>query len=257
MNKGGNNVKNIIQIGDKLDLVQVEKEEGEKKKQYTSQFLDFLEEDKAKIAMPMENLRIIPLTVGDKYSLSFHTASGLFQCDCEIVDRYKEGNVYILVIQFTSAVEKCQRRQFYRLESIIDSRYRVFSDEEERLLLKLKNNEFVSEAARTTYETALEKVQNNWQDATITNISGGGVRFNSKQEVPKEGKIYMKIPIQLNGEDLLMELKARIVATVPVFNRTGLYETRVEFIEIPIDDREDIVKYVFEQERRKIKKGMM
>ena len=73
MNKGGNNVKNVIQIGDKLDLMQVEKEEGKEKKQYTSQVLDFIEEDKAKIAMPMENLRIIPLTVGAKYMMSFHT----------------------------------------------------------------------------------------------------------------------------------------------------------------------------------------
>lgn len=257
MNKGGNDVKNVIRIGDKLDLVQVEKEEGEKKKQYTSQFLDFIEDDKAKIAMPMENLRVIPLAVGDKYAMSFHTVSGLFQCQCEIVDRYKEGNVYILVVQFTSALERCQRRQFYRLESIIDSRYRVFSDEEEKLLIKLKNNAFTSEAVRNACEKALEKVQDSWQDATITNISGGGVRFNSKQELPKEGKIYMNIPLQLNGEDLLMELKARIVATAPVFNRTGLYETRVEFVEIPLDDREDIVKYVFEQERRKIKKGMI
>lgn len=257
MNKGGNNVKNVIQIGDKLDLVQVEKEEGKEKKQYTSQFLDFIEADKAKIAMPMENLRMIPLTVGDKYELSFHTSSGLFQCQCEIAERYKEGNIYILVVQFTSALEKCQRRQFYRLESIIDARYRSFSDEEERLLIKLKNNDFISETARTACEKALEKVQGNWQDATITNISGGGVRFNSKQEISKNGKLYMNIPIQLNGEELLMELKARIVATAPVFNRTGLYETRVEFIEIPLDDRENIVKYVFEQERRKIKKGMI
>lgn len=250
-------MKNVIQIGDKLDLVQVENEEGRRKKQYTSQFLDFLENDKAKIAMPMENLKVIPLTVGDKYFLSIHTTSGLFQCQCEIVDRYKEGNVYILVVQFMSALEKCQRRQFYRLESIIDSRYRVFSDEEETLLIKLKNNAFASEAARKACENALEKVKNSWYDATITNISGGGVRFNSKQEIPKEGKIYMNIPIQLNGEELMMELKARIVTTAPVFNRTGLYETRVEFVEIPLDDREDIVKYVFEQERRKIKKGMI
>ena len=181
----------------------------------------------------------------------------MFQCQCEIIERYKEGNIYILIVQFTSALEKCQRRQFYRLESIIDTRYRVFSDEEEKLLIKLKNNEFISEAARNACEKALEKVQENWQNATITNISGGGVRFNSMQEVPKEGKIYMNIPIQLNGEELMMELKARIVGTAPVFNRTGLYETRVEFVEIPLDDREDIVKYVFEQERRKIKKGMI
>ncbi len=250
-------MKNVIQVGDKLDLVQVDREEGQKKKQYISQFIDFIEGDKAKIAMPMENLKVIPLSVGDKYAMSFHTASGLFQCQCEIEDRYKEGNVYILVVQFTSALEKCQRRQFYRLEGIIDSRYRVFSDEEERLIRKLKNDDFVSEAARNACEKALEKVQEQWQDATITDISGGGVRFNSKQELPKEGKIYMDIPIRLNGEDMLMELKARIISTMPVFNRTGLYETRVEFIEIPMDDREDIVKYVFEQERRKIKKGMI
>lgn len=256
MSEGGNHVKNVIQVGDKLELVQAGLEE-DKKKQYVSQVLDFIGTDKAKIAMPMENLKIIPLSIGDKYELSFHTTAGLFQCNCDVVDRYKEGNIYILVVQFTSALERCQRRQFYRLENIIDIRYRIFSEEEESLLNRLKNDEFVSEVARNACEKALEKVKGSWHDATITNISGGGVRFNSKEELPKEGKMYINIPIEINSQELLMELKARIVTTNSIFNRSGLYETRVEFVEIPLDDREYIVKYIFEQERRKIKKGMV
>ena len=76
---------------------------------------------------------------GDFYEVCFYTSTGLYQAKLEITDRYKENNIFILVGAFCSDLEKCQRRQYYRLEKIIDIDYRNYTREEE-ILEKIKRS---------------------------------------------------------------------------------------------------------------------
>ena len=123
----------VIKVGDKIEMYRIsaQMDEKEVRRQYISQLLDYMEDDQVKLAMPMEGGRMVPLTVGDMYEVCFYTSGGLFQARLEIVDRYKENNIFLLVGEFRSDLEKCQRRQYYRLEQIIDIDYRTFTKEEE------------------------------------------------------------------------------------------------------------------------------
>lgn len=251
-------INQLLNVGDKIDLFRIE--EGkmeEERKQYLSQIMDFGEEDQIKIAMPFENGRMVPLTVGDKYELCFYTPTGLFQCKSEIIDRYKEDNVFLLVVQFTSALEKCQRRQYYRLDYIIDIEYRICTREEEILIRRLKENNFPNDEARINCKKILKEVQQKWVFATATDISGGGIRFNSSQQCKKGNKIAMKIPFEMAGESKEFILKGRVVTSEELLRKKGYYEIRVEFIEMDHDLREMIVKFIFEQERKILRRGML
>lgn len=247
----------VIKIGDKVEMYKISAQidENEVRRQYISQVLDYMEEDQIKLAMPMEGGKMIPLTVGDLYEVCFYTSSGLFQSQIEITDRYKENNIFLLVAEFRSDMEKCQRRQYYRLEKIIDINYRNYTREEEILERRLMVNDFSNEEARTSCKKILNEVQNKWLLATITDISGGGARFNSYNMHKKNSLIYMRIPIEQNGQEKMYEIKGEIVTSEILPKRTDFYETRVKFIDLDRDEREQIVKFIFEQERKMLRRA--
>lgn len=250
----------VIHVGDKVEMykISVQSEmENQVRKQYISQILDYMDGEQLKFAMPMEAGRIIPLTVGDFYEVCFYTNSGLFQSSIEIIDRYKEENVHVMIGEFTSDLEKCQRRQYYRLEHIIDINYRYYTKEEEILERRLMVNDFANEEARMSCKKILNEVKNKWMIATITDISGGGVRFNSSI-LHKKGKLlYLRIPIVQDGAERIFELKGEVVNSVVLAKKTDYYETRVKFIEIDRDEREQIVKFIFAQERKMLRRSTL
>lgn len=248
----------VINIGDKVEMYRISAQiaENELRRQYISQLLDYMEDGRVKLAMPMEGGRMVPLTVGDCYEVCFYTSNGLFQAQIEIVDRYKENNIFLLVGEFHSDLEKCQRRQYYRLKHIIDIYYRNYTREEEILERRLLVNDFSNEEARQGCKKILHEVKNKWIEATITDISGGGARFNSFQLHKENNLLYMRVPIEQKGQTVMLNLKAEVVISQILPKRTDYYETRVKFVDLDRDEREQIVRFVFEQERKMLRKGM-
>lgn len=250
----------VIRIGDKVEMykITVQSEmENQVRKQYISQLLDYMDGDQIKLAMPMEAGRMIPLTVGDFFEVCFYTNNGLFQSSVEIVDRYKDENVHVMIAEFTSDLEKCQRRQYYRLEHIIDINYRFYTREEEILERRLRVNDFANEEARMSCKKILNEIKNKWLIATVTDISGGGVRFNSSTLHKTNTLLYLRIPIEEKGESKIYELKGEVVNSMVLAKKTDYYETRVKFVDIDRDEREQIVKYIFAQERKMLRRGAL
>lgn len=238
-------VSKILSIGDRIELVKIANRMDNERPQrhYVSQLLELLDNDQAKIAMPIESSRVIPLNVGDKYLLCFYTEKGLYQCYGEIIDRNQENNVYILIVTFTSQLEKFQRRQYYRLEYITEVEYKVISPEENSQDNQITPSDQESE----------------WYPAIITDISGGGARFNSIYLHEKNEKLIIKIALPTSKSNNVYELKSNVISSIPVANRSGFFENRVEFSEIELFEREAIIKFVFEEERkiRKREKGLI
>jgi Predicted glycosyltransferase len=254
-------VSDVVSVGDKIDLIKQinNPDKTVTNKQYVSQVLDFIDNDKAKIAMPIENARIIPLGITDKYTMCFYTSKGLFQCIGEITDRYKEENLYILDVQFLSELEKFQRRQYYRLECILDISYRVIQKEEMIILSKIERDDFEGEGEKEVCLEKLNELQSQWNTGVITDISGGGARFNSNFPHNKGDKIKIHIKLPVVGTYKNFELKANIISSMKLENKSGYCENRVEFSEIETNQREAIIKFVFEEERniRKREKGLI
>lgn len=250
----------VLHVGDKVELYKISAQselKNQVRKQYISQLLDYMDGDQVKLAMPMDGGRLIPLTVGDFFEVCFYTDSGLFQSGIEIVERYKEDNVHVVIGEFTSDLEKCQRRQYYRLAHIIDIDYRFFTREEEILERRLMVNDFANEEARLSCRKILNEMKNKWNTAIITDISGGGVRFSSSTLHKKGAVLYLRIPLEQNGEKRIYELKGEVVNSTALEKKTDYYETRVKFIDIDRDEREQIVKFIFAQERKMLRKGML
>ena len=93
----------------------------------------------------------------------------------------------------------------------------------------------------------------------MTDISGGGARFTSHVRFDPREYVLLKVvlPLQSGNQELI--LKACVISSQMLINRVGLFENRVEFSEVDLSQREAIIRYVFEEERkqRRREKGLV
>lgn len=227
-------LNDVVSIGDKLELrhLSFSTNSNKSEKVYKSKVIDFISEDTVNIMMPIEGSKLIPLSVGEKYNLCFFTKKGLYQCKSVIIDRSRANNVYTLIIQITTELEKYQRRQFYRFEYLLEFKYRLISD----------LNTSIHEPNTLENEKQMS--------GTILDISGGGARFVSEHSHKRGDMLLMCMEFDTNKITRTFHIKAFIISSYKMVNRKGYYEHRVQFKDIPEDEREAIIKFIFEKERQ-------
>ncbi|MDD3172576.1 MAG: PilZ domain-containing protein [Herbinix sp.] len=248
-------LRDVLTLGDKIDIKRLDRngEPAQNARTYVSQLVDFVDYDVIHIATPIMNSALIILNIGENYKLCFYTSKGLYRCNCVVLNNYKENNTVIAAVRITSNLEKYQRRQYYRLECILDIDYHVITKEEEKLNRKLKAEDFQNNEERNECRKRLAQLENEWLSGTIIDISGGGARFNSEVQHNKEDKIQIKLDLSVGNGKCQMIIGTEVVSSGRVINKISVYEHRVEFKEISKKDREELIKYIFEQERRRRK----
>lgn len=248
--------KAVISIGDKIEMTHVKSATRRKLFEYTygSKLLDYDGFRKAKIAMPIYEGRIIPLEVGDEYELCFFTAAGLYQNHAVVARRFREGKMFVLEMQFLTKPKKFQRRQFYRLDCMMDIQYRLVSQEEKTLRDFLIVSHFEDNAQREALEEKLDEFKREWKSAVMTDVSGGGVRFQCHESVERDTLIEVAFPLWIKDERIPFKSMAKVVATVDINTAASEKELRCAFENISKDNRELLIKYIFEEQKRRLRK---
>ena len=202
--------------------------------------------------MPIYEGRVVPLEIGDEYDLCFFASAGLYRCRAKVAGRFREGRMYVLNMEFLSLPKKYQRRQFYRLECMQEIRYRVISEEEKTLRDFIRASSFEDDAMQKAYERKLEEFTEVWEDALMTDISGGGVRLQCRQHLNPGMFIEVIIPLDVKDERILFRCVAKIVADEEIEGNRSENELRCEFENIGREQREQVVQYVFEEQKRRL-----
>jgi len=232
-------ISKYVQVGNKIEIESVKKttdEFGEiTRKTYRSKLYDIESEDIIKIAMPMEQSKIVLLPVDAEYSLCFYTSGGLYQCLARVVERFKSNNLFVLKMELETDLQKYQRREYYRLNTVLD----------------MKSVAINQEAA----SGGVEQVQFldtdlTFDNGTMVDISGGGARFISKVMYTEGSLIRFVFTLFVNGRVTEYKLLGKVLKSTPMENREDSFENRIQFVNMDHDDRESIIKYIFEEERR-------
>ncbi|MBQ4522718.1 MAG: flagellar brake domain-containing protein [Lachnospiraceae bacterium] len=234
----------IISIGDKIELTKLNRSMTNEPQQevikYISKVLEKDSDYEMKIAMPIQGGKIIPLSVGESLMACFYSNLGaIYECRINITDRYKDGNIFILEIEIVSQLKKVQRRNFYRYSCMLAMQYIVLPEDADEAEAMEQSNPEV------------------WKQAVAMDISGGGIRIASKIKEEEGAYIEIKLPLVNGKEHTVLYTKAKIIRALPS-SQSGVYELRAEFVDILEADREEIIKYIFDMERKKrqIEKGL-
>lgn len=232
------NLSKYIQIGNKIDIESIKKTTDELgeiiRKTYRSELYDIESEDIIKIAMPMEQSKIVLLPVDAEYSLCFYTPNGLYQCLARVVERYKSNNLFVLSMELETDLQKYQRREYYRLNTVLDMKSKVIEDGGRGGVQQV---EFI--------DTDLT-----FDNGTMVDISGGGARFISSVQYPEGALIRFVFSLFVNGQVTEYKLVGKVLKSTLIENKENSFENRIQFVNMVNDDRESIIKYIFEEERR-------
>ena len=237
-------LSDFVALGSKIELQPVERSIAEQdpatRKIYNSQVYDILSEDTMEILMPMEKTKLILLPVDGEFDMVFYEPNGLFQCFARVIDRYKRNNVYILVMELTSNLRKYQRREYYRFSCALEMCSRTLEEEE---LQAVENNQPYALTPGLPLKQSI-----------IVDISGGGLRFLSTQLYEPGSMIYISYHLLKNGQNKLYEMVGKVLSAKALDNRPDTYEHRVQYVDMDSKTREEIIKYIFEEERKNRRK---
>ena len=84
----------------------------------------------------------------------------------------------------------------------------------------------------------------------MVDISGGGARFISKVRYTEGSLIRFVFSLFVNGQVTEYKLLGKVLKSSPMENREDSFENRIQFVNMVNDDRESIIKYIFEEERK-------
>ena len=241
----------VFDIGDRIEITPVKAvfSEDKSEKKYVSQLLDFDDIRTAKISTPLQDGRIIPLRVDQDVRLCFFTKSGLYQCKARIKKRYIEDKIPMMDVLLISEPEKYQRRRFYRLECTYEINYRRLSLEEVRIRRDLESGYGDAQELKKQ----LEDIPQDWKTGVVTNLSGGGIRFHLGESLDIGEMIELDIPISLKNGVVPMKVFSHVIDCTG--DRPDSKDVRCEFDSIGPKERELVVKYVFEEQRRRMSGG--
>lgn len=230
-------ISKYIKVGDKIDIENIVDKDADntERRTYRSQVFDIESEGRIKVAMPMEQGRVVLLPVDEEFNLCFYTPNGLFQCLGRVADRYKNDNIFVLVFDLTTDIRKYQRREYYRLNCVLDMKSTMIDSKD------------VSSFSEKVHFIDTDLVFDN---GTMVDISGGGARFISKVKYPKDSKIIFAFELFVNNTMNSYKLLGQVLLSQEIPGREGEYEHRIMFVNIMNDDRESIIKYIFEEERK-------
>lgn len=240
----------IIGVGNRIELTRVSRVTGkasqgvfeeEEKKVLISRVYDILDEDRLKIAIPQEGGKVVLLPNNTRIDACFYTTKGLYQGRFVVVDRYKEGNLLVQVVELINELTKYQRRQYFRLSCTMSIDYVKVDGE--------KLQEYFEEedlAGRVSREDTMT--------AVVLDISGGGMRFVSKDKNEINSVIALCLGIEYAEKIKQYGIIAKVINVSVSKNNNLLYEHRVEFCNLSSNAREEIIRYIFDEERKRRKK---
>lgn len=247
----------VIQVGSKIEMRTLSKRaitEEEENVVYISQFLQWVDTNIAMVAVPLYKGHLVPLRTGDNYELRFYTKSGLYRCRASVLKRAKtSNNIAVAEMKFISALEKYQRRQFYRMDCIMPVSYVVTNDVIRSLYREKKHCMDIEQ--KLLIEKQIEEQQISWLTGTILDISGGGIRFNSEVQ-QNSGDVLLLLPNW--SEDIKKRIPflfGRVISSRRIANKEQIvFDNRIEFVEISHGEQEHIITYIFKEERDKRKR---
>lgn len=232
-------LERLITPGDKVEMIAKEMmilpDGTEGTSRYMTIVTDVSQDNLIEIAMPMEKTRMVLLPVDAEYQVCFFTDAGMYTGAVKIVGREKRGNTCVLIAELITELTKSQRREYYRFNCIVDSYSKTINE---------------SEAASIGKRLGRIISEQDFSKGVIVDISGGGLRFVSREQHEIGDNLCLKFMLPIEQEEKMFTVAAKVVNTQRLEKQKEEYEVRVKFIYLENIMREEIIKYIFDEERK-------
>ena len=208
-------------------------EENGQRKAHRSRLLKILTESRVEVAMPIVDGKLILLPVDGEYDMYFYGDNVVYQCNARVTDRYRFNGQYVLVMDLTSNLRNYQRREYYRFSCALEMDSRQLGEEE------------IAIAAQEELLPALPL-----KSSVIVDISGGGLRFVAYYAYEVNSLILCKYHLQFEGREKEYRLVGKVLAVNELEKEPGVFDHRVQYVNVDPQDWEEIIQYIFDEARK-------
>lgn len=235
-------IQKYLEPGYKIEMRHVmhhvmhhDSKDGQAPKMYISKIYDVLDEDTIEVLMPFERSKITLLPLNATYTLIVYTPHGVYQCDARVLERYKKNNVYLNSMEVVSEIKKYQRREYYRHSCNIPVFTRILEQHE--------------------LDDRIWDVNIEGKEGETLDISGGGMRFICRENYQADDMILCSFELPLKIETEEYHIMGKVLSVAPTGKYGDMQEVRVEFQDVTTIIRDEIIEFIFEDERKQRRKG--
>lgn len=221
-----------LQTGTRLELELINNLGVKIGNTYISQLLEPVRGTDMIISAPIFESRLIFVALSTNLHITFFNSRyGLMGFTAIVNAKEYKGNIAILKIHAQSQPEKIQRRKHYRLDSVLNSEFKILDT-----------------AADKTEPDPLFK-------ATVKNISGSGACIITDQNVPRNSVIDLYI--YLNPATKIRAMCLAMRNEKIEVKKSFIYELGLHFADISAKDQDLVIKYIFEQQRMLLNRDVL
>lgn len=221
-----------IKTGTRLEL-EVFDDFGEKiTPTFSSQFEWAVDEVTMVVAAPIFEGNIYPVRIGWFMNVYFTVRDDLFKFRTRVLSRGSKDNIAHLKLELIDDIVKIQRREFFRFEYSIPIEYRVVN---------------------SIHEEESEKEP--MKPAVTRDLSGGGLCIKLEEQIPLNKIMECRLSLGDLGE---VSFFGKVVRSS---NRPEdmkyKYEVGLLFRKIENRDKERIIRFIFREQLRLRRKGLI
>ncbi|MBI9013677.1 MAG: PilZ domain-containing protein [Clostridiales bacterium] len=175
------------------------------------------------VAAPFYKGQLYPFLKREHAELfSIVEGAGVISCDVIVERRLKNGDVVLLLLERISDIRRTQRRKHYRLPTLLDAEV-----------------------------IANERPEMHLIHAVTRDLSAGGMRMVTPERLFK--KEHVKLKVDLNGDEL--NLRSSVIDSISLSTESLRFDTRFQFDDLALDQERMIVAYIFEEQRKRRRRG--
>lgn len=217
-----------LTLGSKLELELYDKNGERVMPLLVSQYETTSPDGTMDVLAPIHEGRIFPVHRDTRMDVIYERDGDLFKFSAAAIERKISGNVFLLTIKPLSNEERMQRRTFFRFNCLLDVEYRMFQD------LAIPKED------RGAFKKAVTK-----------DLSGGGLCLLANERPTYgwflEGLLKIEREVRFIG---------KIVRVINIHDKGKFsYEIGIEFVEITNGERERVISFIFDSQRKLLKKG--
>jgi len=138
-------------------------------------------------------------------------------------------------LEIVSPMERVQRRMHQRVSCHARLSFRRVS--EESIQGDLPQKKSLAETDSPEHEDSM------------VDISGGGIRFTTKEDVRQDEYLQVLFDIEHEGCKVAMSVFGQVVSAGKLRNEKDFYDVRMRYVGISEKQKEQIIHYVFQLER--------
>jgi c-di-GMP-binding flagellar brake protein YcgR len=249
-----------VKVGDRMEI---HHRSGRRTaKAYVSQVQDILGPNQLIAYAPMEYGAIIKLPNGDECISILFTEKGILKFDSVVVRNVVKDDIFYVVLRLSGDGERIQRRDFFRFDCLLDFTFGVVEVESEvnghvnidNINMENMEMEHIDPGITVGGISNTEKrnivAANCKYSGILKDLGGGGIRFVSNDDI--EERVDICCVINLEGEVILPVGRVLHKQYFPKSNY--IYQYRVQFYVLPQYEQEKIIQYIFNEQRKIIRK---